>query len=416
LPLKKRSRTRHFLSVARILFCVACTLPACIAACSLDLRGLDELPGAVIAGDAAVGGPNPLEAGASNDARASSTIPDPPDAPEASDRPDGDDLQGSTSDASVSDDVAGDSFAPDGPSSDALAEASSPPAEAGPPEAGPPEAGPPDAGPGGCNPTSPFGAPVLVAGLMSTASEGGLRMTPDETSGFFWSTRAGGPGTVNLYTATRSSQGASFAAITLLSSINVTGNQYDPSVTSDALTLAFGSDRASSDGTFDLFLATRATASGDFSGITAITSLNTSSNDQQPYLLPDGSEIYFSSDRTGDSDIYRARTTRGGGFGNPSAITEINTAGLADEHPVVSGDGMTIFFSSTRPGGLGNIDVWMATRTSSRASFGAPVDVGAVSSSSKDIPDWISPDGCRLYLHSDRNGGSPHEYVATRSP
>jgi hypothetical protein len=107
---------------------------------------------------------------------------------------------------------------------------------------------------------------------------------------------------------------------------------------------------------------------------------------------------------------------QGSRFGAPSAVAEINTAGLADEHPVVSADGLTIFFSSTRPGGLGNIDVWTAARASSGDPFGTPMDVGAVSSSSKDIPDWISPDGCRLYLHSDRNGGSPHEYVATRSP
>jgi hypothetical protein len=273
-----------------------------------------------------------------------------------------------------------------------------------------------EAGPPACNPASPFGTPVLVAGLESTATEGGLRLTPDETTGFFWSTRAGGPGTTNLYVATRTDRTAAFANVTLLSSINMAGNQYDPTVTADALTLAFGSDRASTDGTYDLFLATRATTADDFGGVTPLSSLNTSSNDQQPFLLPDGSEIYFSSDRSGDSDIYRAFTASGGGFGTPSAVTEINTAGIADEHPVVSADDLTIFFSSTRAGGLGNIDVWTATRANTASPFGALTDVQPVNTTSKDIPDWISPDGCRLYLHSDRDGGSPHEYVATRSP
>src|SRR6201999_414255 len=140
-----------------------------------------------------------------------------------------------------------------------------------------------------CNPASAFGPPVLVGGIMSTSSEGGLRMTPDETTGIFWSTRPGGPGTVNLYAASRSSRVASFATITLLSTIDVAGNQYDPSVTADALTLAFGSDRASSDGTFDVFLATRTSPDGDFSGVTPSAALDTTWNDQQPYLLPDGS-------------------------------------------------------------------------------------------------------------------------------
>ncbi|HSY23281.1 MAG TPA: hypothetical protein VK841_14240 [Polyangiaceae bacterium] len=273
-----------------------------------------------------------------------------------------------------------------------------------------------EAGPPACNPTSPFGAPVLVAGLESSATEGGLRLTPDETTGFFWSTRPGGPGTTNLYVATRPERTAAFANVTLLSSIDMAGNQYDPTVTADALTLAFGSDRASTDGTYDLFLATRASSADDFGGVTPLSALNTSSNDQQPFLLPDGSEIYFSSDRSGDSDIYRARPVAGGGFGAPSAVTEINTAGIADEHPVVSGDDLTMFFSSTRAGGLGNIDVWTATRANASSPFGAITDVQPVNTPSKDIPDWISPDGCRLYLHSDQNGGSPHEYVATRSP
>jgi Tol biopolymer transport system component len=382
--------------VVRISFCAACAFPLSIAACGINLRGLEELSGAGIASDAASGAPSIPEASATDDVGVVSTIPD------TSDGSDAGNLQGSASEASVSDDATVESSIPDGPSADAPAEGASLAIA--------------DAGPPACDPASPLGAPVLVAGIMSTASEGGLRMTPDETTGFFWSTRPGGPGTVNLYVATRASRAASFATIALLSSIDVAGNQYDPSVTADALTLAFGSDRSSSDGTFDLFLATRATAGGDFSGVTPIAGLNTSSDDQQPYLLPDGSEIYFSSNRSGDSDIYRARALSGGGFGAASAVAEINTAGLADEHPVVSADGLTIFFSSTRPGGMGNIDVWTSTRASPDDAFGTPVDVGAVSSSSKDIPDWISPDGCRLYLHSDRNGGSPHEYMATRSP
>lgn len=363
----------------------------------MDLQGLEgELSSAGVASDAGSGAQSIPEASAAYDVGVGSTIPD------TSDGSDADSLQGSASEASVSDDATVESSVPDGPNGDAPAEgASSATADGGPPA---------------CDPASPFGAPVLVAGIMSTASEGGLRMTPDETTGFFWSTRPGGPGSVNLYVATRESRADSFATVTLLSSVDVAGNQYDPSVTADALTLAFGSDRSSSDGTFDLFLATRATAGGDFSSITRIAGLDTSSDDQQPYLLPDGSEIYFSSNRSGDSDIYRARALSGGGFGSPSAVAELNTTGLADEHPVVSGDGLTIFFSSTRPGGTGNIDVWTSTRASPDDAFGPPADVGAASSSSKDIPDWISPDGCRLYLHSDRNGGSPHEYVATRSP
>ncbi len=397
-----------------------------IAGCGLDLQGLGDVAAIPFEEDAAGTGANGPDAtawdaagaaapdSATLDARGPFDASGPSDvvssleasavadsrAPEAG-ATDGTLPDSNVPESSVGGDalssLEGSSYA-DASSSDAAEDTTLPPVDAGP----------------ACNPTSPFGAPVLVAGLESTATEGGLRLTPDETTGFFWSTRPGGPGTTNLYMATRSDRTAAFANIALLS-INMTGNQYDPSVTADALTLAFGSDRASSDGSFDLFLATRTTSAADFGGVIPLSTLNTASNDQQPYLLPDGSEIYFSSDRSGDSDVYRARRN-GSGFGPPSAVTEINTAGIADEHPVISGDDLTIFFSSTRAGGVGNIDVWTATRATTSSQFGAITDVQAVNTASKDIPDWISPDGCRLYLHSDVNGGSPHEYIATRSP
>jgi hypothetical protein len=401
-----------------------------LSACGLGLQGLGDVPGSGVEEDAS-GAPSiepDANANAADAAGATGTDATTLDAPALSDavsprdgstRPDstvadsGFPEAGASTDSNDVPETLVSSPGDEGPSGEAssISDAS---LSDGPEEDGTlPNL---DAGPPACSPTSPFGAPVLVAGLQSNATEGGLRLTPDELTGFFWSTRPGGPGTTNLYVATRPDRTAPFANVTLLSSLDVAGNQYDPTVTADALTLAFGSDRASTDGTYDLFLATRATTAADFGGVTALSSLNTSSNDQQPFLVPDGSEIYFSSDRSGDSDIYRARLVGGGGFGAPSALTEINTAGIADEHPVVSADDLTMFFSSTRAGGVGNIDVWTATRANVSTPFGGLTDVMPVNTASKDIPDWISPDGCRLYLHSDRDGGSPHEYVASRSP
>ncbi len=262
-----------------------------------------------------------------------------------------------------------------------------------------------------CNPLNPFGTPVLVAGIESTSTEGGLRLSTDELTGYFWSSRPGGPGTVNLYVTTRTDPNAAFGNVTLLANVNSSGTTYDPTVTGDGLTLAFGSDRATDAGIDDIFLASRAAATGNFSTPTALAVLNTTSNDEQPFFLPDGSEIYFSSDRTGTLALYRAFATAGQ-FGAPTAITELNAAG-ANEHPAVTADDLTIVFSSTQAGGQGNNDVWIAQRTSPTAAFGTAVDLTTVNTTSKDIPDWLSADGCRLYLHSDRSG-AVHEYLAVR--
>jgi hypothetical protein len=88
--------------------------------------------------------------------------------------------------------------------------------------------------------------------------------------------------------------------------------------------------------------------------------------------------------------------------------------GASDQHPAVSADDLWVFFASDRAGGMGGLDIWMATRTSTSVAFNAPVDLGGVNSAGKEIPDWISPDTCRLYLHSDQSGGAEHIFVATR--
>jgi Tol biopolymer transport system component len=270
-----------------------------------------------------------------------------------------------------------------------------------------------ESGPPPCNPSNSFGTPVLVGGIESSSTEGGLRLTPDELTAYFWSSRSGGPGSIDLYVATRGATNLAFGNVLLLNVVNSPGTQYDPTVTGDALTLMFGSNRASDAGLNDLFMASRAAASVDFSNASPISILNTSGfSDEQPFVLPDGSEIYFASNRTGSFELYRAFAT-GGQFGAPAAIAELNGAAGNNEHPAVTADDLTLVFSSTRSGGQGSNDIWMADRANAAATFGAAVNLTSINTSSKDIPDWLSEDRCRLYFHSDRSGAT-HEYIATR--
>jgi Tol biopolymer transport system component len=135
----------------------------------------------------------------------------------------------------------------------------------------------------------------------------------------------------------------------------------------------------------------------------------------QPYVLPDGSELYFSSSKGGDFDIYRS--VRGvSEFGTPTPVSELNVAGASDGDPLVAVDDLTIYFSSSRAGGLGLMDIWMARRTDKALPFGAPVNLTEVNSTGVDAPTWLSPDGCRLYLSSDRGDAGYDIYVATRLP
>ncbi len=77
---------------------------------------------------------------------------------------------------------------------------------------------------------------------------------------------------------------------------------------------------------------------------------------------------------------------------------------------------LTIFWGSNRPdyGSLGDFDILVARRTSPADPFAGIANAGAaVNSSALDLPGWVSLDGCRLYLESDR-AGSRDLYVSSR--
>jgi Tol biopolymer transport system component len=63
--------------------------------------------------------------------------------------------------------------------------------------------------------------------------------------------------------------------------------------------------------------------------------------------------------------------------------SDLNTASL-EGCPIVSPDGLSLYFASDRPGGLGGLDIWVARRQSSSTPFGTPVNVGAPVNSEKD--------------------------------
>lgn len=63
--------------------------------------------------------------------------------------------------------------------------------------------------------------------------------------------------------------------------------------------------------------------------------------------------------------------------------TELNTPSL-DGCPIQSPDGLSLYMASNRPGGKGGLDVWMASRASVSAPWGAPQNLGEPVNSAAD--------------------------------
>jgi Tol biopolymer transport system component len=89
----------------------------------------------------------------------------------------------------------------------------------------------------------------------------------------------------------------------------------------------------------------------------------------------------------------------------PGADAFLNTPDL-DGCPFVSRDGKTLYLASNRPGGLGELDIWVSTRASVNDPWGAPVNVGEpVNSPANDFCPTIARDGHLFYFVSARAGG-----------
>jgi Tol biopolymer transport system component len=146
-------------------------------------------------------------------------------------------------------------------------------------------------------------------------------------------------------------------------------------------------------------------------------------NDFDPFLSPDESTLYWSSSRPVDGvgppkrdyDIWRVRRT-GDGWGPPERLgPNVNTPSQ-EYYPSISSDG-TLFFSSNRPGGLGDLDVYQARRDGD--GFAPAENAGnAVNSERADGDPYISADGSFLvfvsYGRSD-GLGSGDLYISRRS-
>ena len=70
----------------------------------------------------------------------------------------------------------------------------------------------------------------------------------------------------------------------------------------------------------------------------------------------------------------------------------------------LSGDGLSLYFGSNRPGGFGANDIYVAQRPSVDAPWGPPVNLGAVINTAfGDAGPSLSRDGHYLYFTSARN-------------
>jgi hypothetical protein len=147
--------------------------------------------------------------------------------------------------------------------------------------------------------------------------------------------------------------------------------------------------------------------------------LNTPSDETGPIISPNGLSLYFSSNRAngqGSTDIWVAhRATLASAWGAPQNLGATVNSSANDNITGFSLDGRSMLLNSARvAGGQGGADLWISTRTDANDDFGwtAPVNLGPVVNSSflensgNFFEDPLTG-AMTLIFSSDRAGGIP---------
>jgi hypothetical protein len=91
----------------------------------------------------------------------------------------------------------------------------------------------------------------------------------------------------------------------------------------------------------------------------------------------------------------------------PVNLGPLLNSAVNENHPAISKDGLSLYFSSERPGGCGGFDIWVTQRASPDSPWEAPFNLGCtINSSANDLGSNLTTDGHLLFFHSFRANDS----------
>ena len=218
-------------------------------------------------------------------------------------------------------------------------------------------------------------------------------------------------GDLDIWVARRATTGDSWGSPENLGPpINSLKHEIGAQLSLDGTTLYFASDRG---GNRDIWVSNRKTKDAPWETPVNLGSpVNSPYHDGGPCVSSDDLELYFWSlrpDGHGEADIWiTTRSSVEDPWSEPENLSVLNSAN-DDGHTCLSPDGLVLFFESDRPDG--NFALWMTRRASRSDPWTIPINLGPVINRSYDESfPVLSPDERMLYFSSTRPGGLGGEW------
>lgn len=137
--------------------------------------------------------------------------------------------------------------------------------------------------------------------------------------------------------------------------------------------------------------------------------INSSFSENSMSISPDGSTIFFSSDRPtskGGLDIFVAKRDGKGNWGAATNLSDKINTEFDDDGPFLDYDGKTLYFSSRGHEGIGGFDIYRSTYDSALGEWSTPVNLGyPMNTPDNDIYFVSSKEPNKGYYASAREDG-----------
>lgn len=287
------------------------------------------------------------------------------------------------------------------------------PAASGTPDGGGPESGALDGGalddggagtdaaPRRCETTTAFTKIEPVEELNEAGLQNyGARLTGDGLTVYFHRTLA--LDDIRIYTASRSSRQSRFSAPVMIDGLATPDGFLDsyPAPTPDG-SLLFFQRRFGTAGDTDVWSAVRKTGA-TFEAPAKVANLDSTTRfERTPYIGGNGSIWLGVQDADLDSSVPVIRIAQaaksGTGYEAPKVYDLGAPPARGDESPVISRDGLTLYFQSSRSGAGA---IWVTTRSGPDGSFAPASAVAELNlDGTNNLPSYLTDDACELYLH-----------------
>jgi outer membrane protein OmpA-like peptidoglycan-associated protein len=133
--------------------------------------------------------------------------------------------------------------------------------------------------------------------------------------------------------------------------------------------------------------------------------INTRAKETQPYITGDGRTLFFVSSRPGGygaGDIYESRLGDDGKWSEPKNLGPNINTDMDEERPFIHPDGVTLYFTSRGHEGMGGADLYMSHREVD-GTWGKAVNLGyPINTPGDEIGIYVTTDGKWAYFASEQ--------------